>query len=267
MSKPVTVSVIIPAYNEEACLPACLNALAGQSQAPLEVIVVDNASSDETAAVAARYPFVTVVREEKRGRVHARNAGFRVAKGNILARLDADAVVPEDWVAWIAGFYAGGNETTALTGGAHFYNMRLSGFISWAYNWLVFRFNFILTGAPTLWGSNMALSASLWQQVASDVCLDNTLHEDLDLSFHVRRAGGNIRYDAASRVRVEMRRVHTDRQALWPYLQMWPRTLRRHGYFTWPLCWLVGALLLYIASPFPVLLERIARLFGCKPLD
>lgn len=261
MPKHPKISVIIPAYNEEACLPACLKALAAQSVAPFEVIVVDNASSDKTALVAKRHPFVTLISEKTRGRVYARNAGFSAARGDILARLDADAVIPSDWIQWIGEFYADGNTRAALTGGAHFYNMRPSWLVSWAYNWLVFRFNTVLTGKPTLWGSNMALPKKLWQEVAADVCLDNSLHEDLDLAFHVRRAGGDICYDTSTRVRVEMRRVHTDRQALWPYLQMWPRTLRRHGFWTWPLCWFVGALLLYIASPFPVLFERITRLF------
>ncbi len=113
----------------------------------------------------------------------------------------------------------------------------------------------------------MALSRTLWEKVENDVCLDNALHEDLDLAFHVRRTGGRIQYDKSSRVRVEMRRVHTDRQALWPYLQMWPRTLRRHGYVTWPICWVVGALMLYIASPAPVIFEKITGLCGRKPSD
>lgn len=257
MPKHPKISVIIPAYNEAKRLPACLDALAAQTVRPHEVIVVDNDSSDGSAAVAAQYDFVRVVHERQRGRVYARNAGFRRASGDIFARIDADAIVPPDWVAWVSRFYAGGHETVALTGGAHFYNMRPSRLISGTYNWLIFRFNALLTGSPTLWGSSMALPKTLWQQVANNVCLDNTLHEDLDLSFHVRRVGGRIHYDSSSKVRVEMRRIHTENKALWPYLQMWPRTLRRHGYWSWPLCWFVGALLLYLASPLPVLYERL----------
>ncbi|MBL8121990.1 glycosyltransferase family 2 protein [Candidatus Saccharibacteria bacterium] len=260
MPKPVKVSVVIPAYNEAACLPECLDALARQTVRPFEVIVVDNDSSDASADVAASYPFVKVLTEPKRGRVFARNAGFRAAKGDVLARLDADAIAPANWVEWIAQYYANGNESVALTGGAHFYNMRPAGFISWAYNWLVFSFNKLLIGYPTLWGSNMALPRSLWKQVSEDVCQDNTVHEDLDLAVHIHREGGNIYYDHASKVLVEMRRIHTDRQALWPYLQMWPRTLRLHGYRSWVLCWLVGAGGLYLLSPVPLVFEKIKPL-------
>lgn len=95
MSKPVTVSVIIPAYNEEQCLPARPNALAAQTVKPFEVIVVDNASTDKTAEVAARYPFVTVLREPERGRVFARKAGFRHASGTILADLMPTPLYPK----------------------------------------------------------------------------------------------------------------------------------------------------------------------------
>lgn len=259
MFKPVRVSVIIPAYNEAACLGVCLEALASQNVPPYEVIVVDNNSTDNTVAVAQKHRFVRVIHEPTQGRVFARNAGFAAAQGDVLARLDADAVVPATWIAWITQFYQKGHNTHALTGGARFYNMRPGRFINWGYNLLVFRFNALLTGQPTLWGSNMALPRSMWQKIAADVCLDNALHEDLDLAFHVRRGGGTIHYDPSLKVRVEMRRVHTDRQALWPYLQMWPRTLRRHGYALWPVCWFFGALCLYVLSPLPVLFEHLTR--------
>jgi len=55
------ISIIIPAYNEERYLGRCLDAIAAQSVRPYEVIVVDNNSSDDTAKVAQRYPFVTLL--------------------------------------------------------------------------------------------------------------------------------------------------------------------------------------------------------------
>lgn len=261
------VSVVIPAYNESDKLPACLDALMVQTKKPHEIIVVDNASTDDTAAVAARYKGVRVISELQQGRVFARNAGFDAVRGDVIARIDADSIVPQNWVEWISEYYANGNGAVAITGGGHFFNMRLARFVSWAYAFLVFRFNALLIGYPTLWGSNMAFPRQLWNKVRGDVCLENDIHEDLDLAMHLHSEGVKIRYDKASRVRVEMRRIHTDRQALWPYLQMWPRTLRVHGYWTWTVAWLVGALGLYIASPGPVLLEKLSRLVGKKPLD
>lgn len=259
--------MVIPAYNESDTLPACLDALMVQTRKPHEIIVVDNASTDDTAMVAARYKGVRVISEREQGRVFARNAGFDAVRGDVIARIDADAIVHEGWVQWIAEYYsAPQHERVALTGGAHFYNVRLPRFISAVYNWLLFRFNTLMLGFSTLYGSNMALTKALWDEVRTDVCLDNALHEDLDIAIHAKRAGAKIRYDTSSKVRVEMRRMISEREQLWPYLQMWPRTLRVHGYWTWVVVWVVGALGLYIASPGPVILEKFSRLVGKKPL-
>ena len=76
----------------------CLQAIARQTVKPLEVIVVDNNSTDATAEIAAGYPFVTVLSEWRQGVVHARDCGFDAARGDIIGRIDAETVMPEDWV-------------------------------------------------------------------------------------------------------------------------------------------------------------------------
>ncbi|HEY5667999.1 MAG TPA: glycosyltransferase family A protein, partial [Candidatus Saccharimonadales bacterium] len=101
-----SVSIVIPAYNEERHLRACLQAIAKQTIQPLEVIVVDNNSTDRTAQVAREFPFVRVVSEHRQGRVFARNAGFGAAKGEILGRIDADIILPSTWVEHLQAFYA-----------------------------------------------------------------------------------------------------------------------------------------------------------------
>ena len=98
------VSIVIPAYNEERYLPACLDAIAAQTIKPFEVIVVDNNSSDSTAKIAAQYPFVRVVNEPRRGIGFARNAGFNAAAGDIIGRIDADTHVPASWVAKVQDY-------------------------------------------------------------------------------------------------------------------------------------------------------------------
>ena len=98
------VSIIIPALNEEAYLPATLDSVragadhlraccAGDVQAVVDVIVVDNDSTDETAAVA-RNAGARVVHEPWRSIARARNTGARHAAGNVLVFLDADVAVP-----------------------------------------------------------------------------------------------------------------------------------------------------------------------------
>jgi glycosyltransferase involved in cell wall biosynthesis len=244
------ISIIIPAYNEERYLLRCLDSIAAQVERPFEVIVVDNNSSDDTAAVARAYPFVRVVHESRQGRVFARNAGFAAAAGGILARIDADAVLPPDWTTRVSAYFSRPEALrTAWTGGALFYNVRFPRLVSGIYDLLVFRFNWLLAGHPTLWGSNMALPRTLWKEVRGEVCLRNDIHEDLDLAIHIHRHGSRIVYDKRIKVHVQLRRVRSSRRELWRYLQWWPRTLRIHELKTWPVCWLFGDVLLFAVTP------------------
>ena len=99
---PVRLSVVIPAYNEEAYLPATLDSLQRQ-QVPggFEIIVVDNASTDRTAEVAARLG-ARVVWEERTGVCAARQRGTEEARGSIVVSTDADTVHPAGWLARLA---------------------------------------------------------------------------------------------------------------------------------------------------------------------
>lgn len=262
------ISIIIPAYNEERYLARCLDSVALQAEHPFEVLVIDNNSTDRTAEIAGRYSFVKVVTEKKQGRVYARNAGFEAAGGDVLARIDADAVLPADWTARIAEYFDGaGAMETAWTGGAHFYNVRFPHVVSGIYDWFVFRFNWALAGHPTLWGSNTALPKGLWNEVRGDICLRNDIHEDLDLAIHLHRHGSRIVYDKHTKVLVQLRRARSNKQELWGYLQWWPRTLRVHGIKTWPICWLFGDVLLFAVTPLFDISEYIARAFGRHPLE
>lgn len=92
------LSVIVCAYNEERYLAACLHSILAQTRPPDEVIVVDNASTDATAAVASVIPGVTVVHEPAKGLVRARAAGRAAAGGELLVYLDADCRAPLQWI-------------------------------------------------------------------------------------------------------------------------------------------------------------------------
>lgn len=254
------VSIVIPAHNEERQLRACLDAIAAQTVRPYEVIVADNNSSDKTAEVAAVYDFVRVVREPQQGRVFARNAGFNAARGDIIGRIDADIVLPPQWVEHVMTFYAEPrNKHRAWTGAGHFYNVRMPRLVNFGYSLMAFRLNKLLLGHYSLWGSNMALSRTLWLAVQGEVCLRNDLHEDLDLAMHLAAKGFGITYDtsAETRVQAELRRVHSNRHELWEYLNWWPRALRLHGSPFWPVCWFFGVACLYLATFILVAAERL----------
>lgn len=194
--KQLTLSVIIPVYNEEDHLGPCLEALAKQTVKPLEVIVVDNNCTDGTVAIAKRYKFVRIVRERRQGRTAARDRGFNAAKGDILGRIDADSLVAPDWVERVSHDFqdpkvaavTGPGRTRVLIGVENWY----STFWSQIYFWTTRS----AYGITTLWGANMALRRSVWQQVKNEVCTDENLtHEDQDLAFLIAGNGGHSLHD------------------------------------------------------------------------
>jgi glycosyltransferase involved in cell wall biosynthesis len=119
-----TISLIIPAYNEEAYLPACLDAvmlnLAGQVK---EIIVVDNNSTDGTRKVVERYPAVTYVFEPDKGITRARQRGYRAAAGDIIAFIDADTQPPAGWIEQIWEQFGTHKNLACLSGPYSFYDL------------------------------------------------------------------------------------------------------------------------------------------------
>jgi glycosyltransferase involved in cell wall biosynthesis len=98
MTKP-GISVVIPAYNAAATLERALNSVVVQNYAPLDVMVIDDGSTDDTAAVAKNYPSLPVrlIRQPRNGGESlAMNAGIEAAQFDLIAFLDADD-------AWRAG--------------------------------------------------------------------------------------------------------------------------------------------------------------------
>lgn len=93
------VSIIIPAYNEGKYIGETLEAVLHQDfPEEFEVIVADNASTDNTSEVARSFPGVKVLYEGTKGVQFAREMARREAKGEILACLDADSIPPRDWL-------------------------------------------------------------------------------------------------------------------------------------------------------------------------
>ncbi len=93
------VSIIIPAYNEEKYLRHTLEAVLAQTYSDIEIIVVDNASTDGTAALARQFPSVRVFEEKRQGPQFARERGFKESTGDIVCNLDADCAPDRGWVA------------------------------------------------------------------------------------------------------------------------------------------------------------------------
>ena len=116
------LSVIVCAHNEARYLPACLHSLLAQTRVPDEILVVNNASTDETRAVAQRIPYVQVVDEPRKGLVVARETGRRAATGDILIYLDADCRAPLTWLERVERRFLSTPHLIALSGPYRYYD-------------------------------------------------------------------------------------------------------------------------------------------------
>jgi glycosyltransferase involved in cell wall biosynthesis len=116
------MTAIVCAFNEDRFVGPCLHALLAQTRPPDEIILVDNASTDRTAAIARAIAGVRVVHEPRRGLVFAREAGRRAAMGDILAYLDADCRAPIVWLERMDRRFAGADQPAAVTGPCRFYD-------------------------------------------------------------------------------------------------------------------------------------------------
>jgi Predicted glycosyltransferases len=84
------VSIIVPVYNGERYLRAALESIFAQTYRPLEVIVVDDGSVDDSGVIAQSFPEVRYIRQENQGVAAARNHGIETARGEFYAFLDQD---------------------------------------------------------------------------------------------------------------------------------------------------------------------------------
>lgn len=93
------VSVIVPCFNCASTISACIESLlaldAGAGE--VQIIVIDNGSSDGSTDIAAGYQGITLLKEPEPGAYPARNAGLREARAPIIAFTDADCTVDADW--------------------------------------------------------------------------------------------------------------------------------------------------------------------------
>jgi glycosyltransferase involved in cell wall biosynthesis len=230
------ISIVIPVYNEGSHLAACLDAIAAQSKAPFEVIVVDNNSTDNTYEIASKYDFITLLKEPKQGVIHARTTGFDAASGDIIARIDADTILPVDWIESIEEVMSD-TSIDAASGLARYMNVAYAEFFN-AID-LYFR-NYLhrkLKNRVYLWGANMAIRKNAWQKVRGDLCAHAGIHEDYDLAIHLQEAGGKVVFDERMKADVSSRRIDVGFLNFMRYVWVSPRTyawhniaLRRHMY-------------------------------------
>jgi glycosyltransferase involved in cell wall biosynthesis len=103
------VSVVICAYNAQATLDECLTHTCALDYPELDIIVVDDGSTDQTAAIARRHPGARLLSIPHGGLSVARNEGFRAARGKVVAYLDSDAYPTPEWPYFVVLSFDGSN--------------------------------------------------------------------------------------------------------------------------------------------------------------
>lgn len=228
MSSPKSLSVIIPVFNEEDYIGACLDALATQTVPPTEVIVVDNNSTDATLDIVRRYPFVKVIQETQQGVVHARDCGFNEAASDLIGRIDADTLLPADWVASVQAIMHD-DTIHAATGPVCYYDMPFTE-TNYRLDHMV-RLS-LYRGAPHmpfLFGSNMVIRRDTWQSLRHEVCRSKQLHEDLDLAIHLMEQNRHISYERQMLASTSSRRYDDDIGRFAHYMEVFRNTYQLHG--------------------------------------
>ncbi|WP_234946145.1 glycosyltransferase family 2 protein [Agrococcus sp. Marseille-P2731] len=224
----VRVSVVIPVLDDATALRRCLERLAAQRVPPHEVIVVDNGCTDDSAAVA-RAAGARVVAEPTRGIPAAAARGYDEATGEVIARCDADSVVPEDWVERISDAFAADPLLEGLTGPGRFHDVspRWTTVASVSYALGTFVAARAAIANVPLWGSNMALRRSSWMRVAALVeRADPAVHDDLDLTMRLGPRA-RLRFDASLTVGAEGR-IFRSPSAARDRIRIAMRTFRRN---------------------------------------
>jgi glycosyltransferase involved in cell wall biosynthesis len=224
----MTISIVIPVYNEEGEIAACLDAVRAQKTKPHEIIVVNNNSTDRTLEILEKYPEIKLIHEERQGVDWARDAGFNAATGDIIGRIDADTYIPPEWTTQLVEIFKD-ESIAAVTGPAYYKDMPSPAFTRWLDTNVRGAFAKQGDKMPFLFGTNMAVRRSGWETVRDNVCHVKTVHEDIDLGIHLVQAGLKVEYEPELVVGMSLRRVSTGPAEYYKYVDMVRHSYEYHG--------------------------------------
>ncbi len=161
MPDTMKLSFVIPAHNEEKYIGQCLDSIFRElknTSYDTEIIVVNNASTDNTKEVAQKYPGVKTVDEPEKGLVRARRAGFLAATGDLIANVDSDTMLTPGWIEKVFHEFGRNKKLVALSGPFIYYDLSKGinfmvrkifypiGFVIYLVNHFIFRRGGMLQG-------------------------------------------------------------------------------------------------------------------------
>ena len=219
------LSFVIPAYNEEAYLPACLESILDQIKgldSLTEIIVVNNASTDRTREVALRYPGVTVVDEPRKGLTFARQAGFAASTGDLIANVDADSRLTLGWVAKVLTTFAESQSLTtpetkplaALSGPLVYYDLtprqRVLVHVFYMTAWTTYAINrYILRVGSMVQGGNFVVNRAALEAIGGFNTAISFYGEDTDIARRLNDVG-EVRFTFDLKMSSSARRLKSE---------------------------------------------------------
>jgi glycosyltransferase involved in cell wall biosynthesis len=196
------ISLYIPCYNAERYIARTLEGALRQTYRLDEILVIDDGSWDRTREIASRYPVQIVSHERNRGLAAARNTGFRSARNELVASLDADCVAEPDWLAKLVAHLDDPN--VAGAGG----RLEETHLASCADRWRQAHLpedwgDLVVVNPPFLFGANGVHRKSVMEEVGGydEITWPDGCGEDTDISRKMRAKGHNFIYDPAALVK------------------------------------------------------------------
>ncbi len=232
------VSILVPAYREEAGLERALQSLIALDYPKYEVIVIDDGSPDGTAAIARRFArhdprFGLLRKERNEGKAMAMNDALPLVRGEVVLIVDADARLHADALRFIAAHFVRLPRVGAVTG-----NPRVANRENLCTELQTLEFTSIVSlirRAQVVWGRVMTVSgviSAFRLSALRDVGLfdPSMATEDIELTWRLQRRFYDVRYEP--RALVDMT-VPSDWKALWRQRRRWTsglaQVLRRHS--------------------------------------
>lgn len=192
------LSVVIPAHNEEQFIGDCLNSILSEIEGKnydMEIIVVNNASSDRTREIVASFPGIKLVDEPDKGLVKARRAGYLASSGELVANIDADTRMTEGWFQKVLEEFSRNPKLVALSGPHIYYDLSkkaraavrafyYAGFLTYLLNRYIFKVSSMLQGG------NFVIKRTALEAIGGFNSDFDFWGEDTDLARRLSKVGG-----------------------------------------------------------------------------
>ena len=186
------LSFVIPAYNEEKNIAKCIKSIlkekAGKNY-DIEIIVVNNASTDRTCEIARSFKQVKVIYEPRKGIVWARRAGYLASKGDLIANMDADNILMPGWLDKVFSEFKNKGNLIALSGPYIYYDLPKwqNSFVKIYY--INAKLISLITHNVILQGGNYVIDKNILEKIGGYNVSIQFYGEDADIAHRIKKFG------------------------------------------------------------------------------